>query len=161
MFSLAQFSIILLWFSVNADVSLILLKHLNFLFRFQITREAIILIEKLDAIKDTILNSTKDEMMENLQNITMQNLTITDMETANNVSLSIDTESKNVLDSCSKIRFALGVFVQGLNAFKYLVKNNKNIGLIKMESIIKFNGYKYFSRTQYDKRYSNSPYVLL
>lgn len=118
------------------------------------------MIEKLQKIKHTLRKDISQETIGNLEPM-LEGITLTDMITANNVSILLNKEKKKFLDICSSIRLALGVFAQGLNALNHFVENNKNIGFTKMDSIIKFDGYKYFSRSQYDKRYLNTPYLTV
>lgn len=107
----------------------------------------------------TLFEDLTAEMNSTMENI-MKNLSLTDVVAANNISITLDNESKKFLKDCSSIRLAINVFAQGLNALKYLVDNYKSIGFTKMDSVMKLAGYQYFSSTQYDKRYSNSPYVM-
>lgn len=118
------------------------------------------MIKKLDELNKNLKSEISVETTENIKDI-LKGVTFTDMMTANNVSIALNNESQKFRDICSKIRLTLGIFVQGLNAYKHFVENNKNIGFSKMDTIIKFNGYKYFSRSQYDKRYLNNPYVMM
>lgn len=116
--------------------------------------------DKLNKVNMTLKDEMLLEMSEKLDHI-LENITLADMITANNVSISLNQVRKEFLGMFSSLRLACALFAQGLNAFTHLIENNKNIGFTKMDSIIKLNGYKYFSSTQYDKRYLNNPYFAL
>lgn len=117
-------------------------------------------LDKLNELKEQIDSDFKNGSLATLEAISLKNVTITNMEIAENVSLIIQRELENFKKACADIRFEIGIFGQKMHAYKSLIHNSNKIGQSKMDSIIKYIGYEGFSMSQYDSRYARKAYLL-